>query len=393
MSPISAPKLDNIKREMRNTGIDGWLLFDFRGSNPYPSKLVDPGGGLLTRRWFVWVPATDGQVRVLVHDIEFGSFPRGDYQLEAYDGRESLTEKLRELLSGSATVAMEYSPLGNNPYVSKVDGGTLDLVRSFGVEVVSSGDLCQMLLAWTPAQLANHRAAADMLTRTKDMALALLRERNTAGEALSEYELQQAMVSLMHVNGFETGHAPIVGFGPGAGDPHYAPTAESSRQLAAGQAVLLDLWCKVPGDNPFADITWMAHAGEPSEEFMRAYRTVTAARDAGLELLRERFASGTPLQGHEVDTRVRAVLLDAGYGPNLKHRTGHSLGNQVIHGDGAHFDAFETLEERLVLPGLGTTIEPGVYFPHFGVRSEINVYVAEGGVELTTAIQTEIDIV
>lgn len=378
---------------MRSAGIDGWLLFDFRGSNPYPRKVVNPGGGLLTRRWFVWVPAADEQVRVMVHDIEFGSFPRGDYQLEVYDGRESLTEKLRDLLGGANKVAMEYSPFGNNPYVSKVDGGTLELMRSFGTEVVSSGDLCQMLLAWTPEQLANHRAAAAMLARTKDMALAVLRERNASGQALSEYELQQTMVRFMHENGFETGHPPIVGFGPGAGDPHYAPSAGSSRLLEPGQAVLLDLWCKVPGDNPFADITWMAHVGEPEEEFTRAFRTVTAARDAGVDLLRERFVAGTPVQGHEVDTRVRSVLLEASYGPNLKHRTGHSLGNYVIHGDGAHFDAFETLEERLVLPGLGTTIEPGVYFPHFGVRSEINVYVADGGVELTTVIQMDLDIV
>lgn len=378
---------------MRDAGIDGWLLFDFRGSNPYPRKVVNPGGGLLTRRWFVWVPGSDQQIQVLVHDIEFGSFPKGDYELLSYDGRESLEVELRKLTDGAKTIAMEYSPRGNNPYVSKVDGGTLELVRSLGVEVVSSGDLCQMLLAWSPEQLANHRAAAEMLTRTKDMALELLRARNRNKQRLTEYELQQAMVALMEEGGFETGHPPIVGFGPGAGDPHYSPSRDSSRALKPGQAVLLDLWCKVPGDNPFADITWMAHVNEPNEEFTRAFKAVTAARDAGFELLSERIASGAPIQGHEVDTRVRTLLIEAGYGPNLKHRTGHSLGNYVIHGDGAHFDAFETLEERLVLPGLGTTIEPGVYFPHFGVRSEINVYVADEGVELTTAIQSQIDLV
>lgn len=377
---------------MSSSRVDGWLLFDFRGSNPYPARVVDPGGGLLTRRWFVWVPAA-GSVQVLVHDIEYGSFPAGDYELRSYDGRESLEAALRDLLEGVDTVAMEYSPMGNNPYVSKVDGGTLELVRSLGVEVVSSGDLCQMLLAWSPEQLANHRKAAEMLTRTKDMALGLLRERRGAGQAITEYELQQAMVRLMEENGFHTGHAPIIGFGPGAGDPHYSPTAAASRQLAKGQAVLMDLWCKVPGDNPYADITWMAHAGAPSDEFQRAYDTVTAARDAGFDLLSQRFSAGRPVQGHEVDTCVRGVLIEAGYGGNLKHRTGHSLGIHAIHGDGAHFDAFETLEERLVLPGLGTTIEPGVYFPHFGVRSEINVYVAERGVELTTAIQRELEIV
>lgn len=390
---MAAADLEKIKQEMRSAGVDGWLLFDFRGSNPYPARMVEPGDGLLTRRWFVWVPAGDGETRVVVHDIELGSFPRGDYRLDSYDGRESLTRVLGALLSCVTTVAMEYSPYGNNPYVSKVDGGTLELVRSLGVTVVSSGDLCQLLLAWSPEQLENHLAASRMLTDTKDMALALLRDRWTAGARLTEYELQQAMLRLMTEAGFEAGHPPIVGFGPGAGDPHYSPSATASRALSADQAVLLDLWCKVPGDNPFADITWMAHVGDPDPAFAHAFKSVTAARDAGVQLLSERFAAREPVLGHEVDARVRSVLIDAGYGANLKHRTGHSLGNYVIHGDSAHFDAFETLEERRVLPGLGTTIEPGVYFPSFGVRSEINVYAHEDRIETTTAVQNVVDII
>lgn len=393
MRVIDGDRLRKVREAMRSAGVDGWLLFDFRGSNPYPRQVVAPGDGLLTRRWFVWVPADDGPVEVLVHAIEEGSFPRGDHELLSYDGREALERRLAALLGGARRVAMEYSPRGNNPYVSKVDGGTIELVRSFGVEVVSSGDLCQLLAAWTPEQLAQHRAAAAVLAETKDMALDLLRARRSEGRAITEHELQQAMVRFIVERGFEPGHPPIVGFGPGAGDPHYSPSPTASRTLADGDAVLLDLWCKAPGDNPYADITWMAHAGAPGEEFDRAFRAVLRARDAGVELLRQRFASGTPVQGHEVDTHVRAVLVEAGYGPNLKHRTGHSLGITAIHGDGAHFDAFETLEERTVLPGLGTTIEPGVYFPHFGVRSEINVYAGEGGVEVTTAVQREIEIV
>lgn len=385
-------RIEDVRSEMAAAGIDGWLLFDFRGSNPYARRVVTPGSGLLTRRWFVWVP-TQGRLEVLLHGIEVGSFPAGDYKLASYDGRESLRHELQRLLTGAKRVAMEYSPFGNNPYISKVDGGTLELVRSLGVEVVSSGDLCQMLLAWAPEQLDNHRSAARMLTRTKEMALDLLRSRIAAGSAINEYELQQRMLELIESNGFETEHAPIVGFGPGAGDPHYSPSASSSRTLQEGDAILLDLWCKVPGDNPHADITWMAHHGTPDDEFMRAFDAVTASRDAGFELLRERFEQGEPVRGHEVDTRVRSVLIEAGYEAHLKHRTGHSLGNWAVHGDGAHFDAFETLDERLVLPGLGTTIEPGVYFPNFGVRSEINVYIASSGVELTTAIQTELDIV
>lgn len=385
-------KLETVRDAMREARVDGWLLFDFRGSNPYPRRVVDPGQGLLTRRWFVWVPR-EGGVEVLVHAIELGSFARGGHALRSYDGRESLKDELARMLHGARRVAMECSPLGNNPYVSKVDGGTLDLIRSLGVEVVSSGDLAQLLLTWSPEQLEEHRRAAAMLTRTKDMALALLRSRVAEGATITEHELQQRMLETIVASGFEADHAPIVGFGPGAGDPHYSPPESGSRVLAEGDVVLLDLWCKAPGDNPYADITWMAHRGAPSAEVVRAFHAVIAARNAGVRLLEERHAAGEPVRGHEVDTIVRSSLTDSGYGASLRHRTGHSLGTTAVHGDAAHFDAFETLDERLVLPGLGTTIEPGVYFPGFGVRSEINVYIGSAGVEVTTARQTALDLI
>lgn len=389
---MNPDELSRVREEMARSEINGWLLFDFRGSNPYPRRVIDPGTILLTRRWFVWIPAT-GPVEVLIHGIEAGSFPTGDYRVNTYDGRESLQEQLDLMLGGARRVAMEYSPAGNNPYVSKVDGGTIELVRSLNVEVVSSGDLCQLLLAWSDEQLANHMRAAKTLTETKDLALALLRESVAASRPITEYELQQEMLRHIEASGCQAAHPPIVGFGPGAGDPHYSPAPTGSRTLENGHAVLLDLFCKVPGENPYADITWMAHFGTPSSEFERAFRAVLAARDAGYDLLADRFARDAPVRGHEVDTAVRAVLIEAGYEDNIKHRTGHSLGVTEVHGDGAHFDAFETLDERLVLTGLGTTIEPGVYFPHFGVRSEINVFIATDGVKLTTARQTELDLI
>jgi len=385
-------KLPQVQEFLREQKMDGWLVFDFRGTNPFASKVFNHGGSLLTRRWFLWIPA-QGEPQVLVHDIEFGSFPRVGYPVHKYNGREVLPRELRKLMGGAKTVAMEYSPNGNIPYVSKVDGGTIDLMRSLGVEVVSSGDLLQLFLAWTPEQLANHRKASAVLTGTKDAALAYIRQHVVNNTLLTEYELQQYMNQFTEKQGYESGHPPIIGFGPGGGDPHYVPSVTQSKTLERGDAILMDLWCKAPGDNPFADITWMAFYGTPSDHFMRVYNTVLASRDAGVDLLQSRLSSGQTVKGYEVDLAVRKVLMDGGYEANLKHRTGHSLGNFITHGDATHFDGFETLDERLVLPGLGFTIEPGVYFSEFGVRSEINVYSKAGGIEITTARQTNLDVI
>jgi Xaa-Pro aminopeptidase len=384
-------KLPQVQEFLCEAKVDGWLVFDFRGTNPFAARVFDHGGNLLTRRVFLWIPAR-GEPQVLVHDIEFGSFPQVGYAVHKYNSRQTLSQELRKLLGGARTVAMEYSPNGNIPYISKVDGGTLDLVRSLGVEAVSSGDLLQLFLSWTSQQLANHRKAAEALTRTKDAALALLSQKIARHEPITEYQLQQYMNRFIEEQGMDPDHPPIVGFGPGGGDPHYVPSATRSKALEPGDAILVDLWCKVPGDNPFSDITWMAFYGSPGPEFLRVFKTVLAARDAGADLLQNRLSAGQTVRGNEVDRTVRQVLIDAGFEANLKHRTGHSLGIQAVHGDAAHFDDFETLDERAVLPGLGFTIEPGVYFPEYGVRSEINLYSTARGIEITTARQTELDV-
>lgn len=384
-------KLPEVQELLRETEIDGWLVYDFRGTNPFAARVFGHRGTLLTRRWFLWIPAR-GEPQVLVHDIEFGSFPRAGYALHKYNSRQTLLQQLRNLLGAARRVAMEYSPNGNIPYVSRVDGGTLELIRSLGVEVVSSGDVLQLFLTWTPEQLANHLKAAEVLTRTKDAALELLVQHIARREPIDEYRLQQYMNRFIAEQGMDPDHPPIVGFGPGAGDPHYVPSASRSKTLEPGDAILMDLWCKVPGDNPFADITWMAFYGSPSPEFLQAFKTVLAARDTGVELLQNRLSAGQAVRGNEVDRVVREVLINGGFAANLKHRTGHSLGIQTVHGEAVHFDDFETLDERAVLPGLGFTIEPGVYFPEYGVRSEINVYSTATGIEITTARQTELDV-
>jgi Xaa-Pro aminopeptidase len=384
-------KLGEVQTFLKKSKVDGWLLFDFRGTNPFAGHVFQHGGSLLTRRWFLWIPVS-GQPQVLVHDIEFGSFPRVGFEVHKYNGRETLVREVAKLVGEAKTVAMEYSPDGNNPYVSKVDAGTMDMIRSLGVKVVSSGDLLQLFLAWTPEQLSAHRKASSVLTETKDAALAFLKDHIQSGKSVNEYQLQQYMNKFIESNGMESGHPPIIGFGPGGGDPHYVPSAKHSKTLAKGDAVLMDLWCKEPGNNPYADITWMAYCGDPTEKFIHVFNTVLAGRDAGLELLQQRLSKGQAVKGYEVDDATRKVLIEAGYEANLKHRTGHSLGNVITHGDAAHFDSFETLEERAVLPNLGFTIEPGIYLPEFGVRSEINIYSHADKVEVTTAIQREIDI-
>jgi Xaa-Pro aminopeptidase len=384
-------KLPEVRAHLRAENLDGWLLFDFHGTNPFVRRLLGlTHSGLLSRRWFVYVPA-EGHPTVTVHAIEHGSFPETGMRTVQYGTRQELRDALAAAMSGAKVVAMEYSPDGNVPYVSRVDGGTIDLVRSLGVNVVSSGDLLQLLMAWSPEQLENHRVAASVLKAAKDDALAIVRARVEAGEPLDEYELQQRITGFIRENGMETDHPPIVAFGRHSADPHYSPAARGSARLTAGP-ILLDLWCKAPGENYHADITWMAHLGPPAPEVSAAFEAVKRARDTGVEFLNKRLAEGKEVRGHEVDTAVRRVLEDAGFGPRLLHRTGHSLGSAALHGDAAHFDGVETFDERRILPGMGFTIEPGVYLPNFGVRSEINVFTRANGIDITTDCQERLDV-
>jgi Xaa-Pro aminopeptidase len=384
-------KLVEVQTYLRDNKIDGWLLFDFKGMNPFIKKIASlPDGVFLSRRWWVFIPA-NGQPSVTTHAIEVGSFPDLGMPKSGYSSRTDLTTKLQHTLGGAKRVAMEFSPLGNNPYVSKVDAGSVDLIRGLGVEVISSGDLLQLFEAWSATQLEHHKKANQVLTQTKDFALQIIRDHASGGKALTEFELQSQMARYMESRGMEFDHAPIVGFGVNSNNPHYAPAASGSRSLETG-AILLDLWCKAPGANYYGDITWMAHLGTPSSEFLKVYDCVTASRDAGLNFLRTKLEAGQDVKGFEVDAVVRQVLIDAGYENALLHRTGHSLGMVTTHGDVAHFDCIETLDDRRILPNMGFTIEPGVYLPEFGVRSEINVYSTDAGLELTSAIQTTLDV-
>jgi Xaa-Pro dipeptidase len=380
-----------VQQALKKDGLDGWLLYDFHGSNPIATRLTDLAAStkMATRRWYYLVPA-EGAPRGLVHAIERHNLDGLPGEKLPYAGREQLTSGLKDLLRGMKRVAMEYSPGNAIPYVSRVDAGTVEAVRQLGVDVVSSGDLVQRFEAvWSDEALATHRAASERLYRIKDRTFRLLSDR--AGRGLTEFDVQQAMVGWFADEGLVSESAPCVAAEENSGNPHYQPTAAVTRTIAGNELVLLDLWGKLRAPGAvFADITWMGFTGSPvPEKYARAFAAARDGRDAGVELVRSAVRAGRDLRGYEVDRATREVIDRAGYGPQFIHRTGHSLG-QEVHGNGAHMDDYETHDERRLIPGTGFTIEPGIYTPEFGVRTEVNMFVGESTAEVTGPMQTEI---
>lgn len=382
-----------IQQALRADDLDGWLLYDFHGSNPIAACVTGLLGGahMTTRRWYYLVPA-DGQPQGLVHAIERHNLDHLPGQKHVYAGREELEEGLTRLLAGITRVAMEYSPGCAIPYLSRVDAGTAEAVRARGVEILSSGDLVQQFeAAWTPDQLDSHRVASESLYRIKDRAFDAASAALRGGTPLTERRLQEQMVQWFQDEGLVSDSAPVVAIGGNAGDPHYLPTAERSAAIVADEVLLLDLWGKTRAAGAvFADITWVSvTARRVPAAPAQAFAAIAAARDAAVGLVEEAARSGRDLRGWEVDRTARQVLLDAGFGEHILHRTGHSLG-ETVHGNGVHMDDFETHDDRRVLPGTGFTVEPGLYFDTFGVRTEINVYRAERDAIVTGPRQSEI---
>lgn len=382
-----------VQQSLRADGLDGWLLYDFHGSNPIAARLagLTGGGHMTTRRWYYLVPA-QGQPRGLVHAIERHNLDQLPGEKMVYAGREELDAGLTRLLGGMRRLAMEYSPDNAIPYLSRLDAGTAEAIRKRGVEIVSSGDLVQQFeAAWTPAQLATHRSASEALYRIKDRAFAAASAALAASRTMSEYELQQQMAGWFKDEGLVTDSDPVVAVGANAGNPHYLPSASASIPIVRDRVLLLDLWGK--HDTPgavFADITWVGFTGSRvPDELAAAFGAAAAARDAAVALVQEAAAQGRDLRGFEIDRAARAVLVDAGFGRQILHRTGHSLGENV-HGNGVHLDDYETHDDRRVLPGTGFTIEPGLYFETFGVRTEINMYRGEREAVVTGPRQTAV---
>ncbi len=383
-----------VQAALRTDGLDGWLLYDFRGLNSIAADLTAVNhqrGHLATRRWYYLIPAT-GEPRGLVHAIERHSLAHLPGTTERYAGRDELEAGLPRLLQGLRRVAMEYSPNCAIPYVSRVDAGTIELVRASGVEVVSSGDLIQCFAsAWDRPAIATHEEASEKLYRIKDRAFDAIARRTHDRVPTTEYDIQQLMAGWFRDEGLISDSDPNVSAEENAGNPHYLPTSSACRAIRSDELVLLDLWGKL--DRPgavFADITWMGYTGgRVPDRYTQAFAAVAAARNAAIALVQRAAAGGQELRGWQVDRAASSVLRSAGFGDRIVHRTGHSLGESV-HGNGVNMDDYETHDDRRLLVGTGFTIEPGVYLEDFGVRSEINMIVGPRDARVTGPVQTAI---
>ncbi len=386
--------LTAVQGALRQFGFDGWLLYDFRGLNMLAQRIAGFGPDThYSRRWFYFIPA-NGEPKKLVHRIEPRVLEHLPGQDQIYLRWQELEAGVGSLVQGAKRVAMEYVPRNANPYVSRVDAGTVELVQSFGVEVLPSGDLIQLFEAcWDDEQWAMHLEAAKHTRSAYDVAFGFIAERVAKNGSVRESEVQERILDHFKANGLVTDHAPIVGVGPHSGDPHYSTGPATDTAMRAGDFVLIDLWAKL--DKPrsvYSDLTRTGFIGkEVPAKFTQIFNIVAAARDAAIQCVRDAFKTGEPLQGWQVDQATRDVIDKAGYGQYFCHRTGHSIG-QEVHGNGANMDGLETREERRVLPRTCFSVEPGIYLPEFGVRSEVNVFVdAKSAVHVTGGEpQTEI---
>lgn len=383
-----------VQAALRDQQLDGWLLYDFRGLNVLAKRVLGFSPDVfLSRRWFYWVPA-QGVPRKLVHRIEPHALDFVPGQAQTYLRWQELEAGVGGLVKGVRKVAMEYVPRNANPYVSRVDAGTVELVKSFGVEIVPSGDLVQLFEAcWDDEQWAMHLEAAKHTNSAFTEAFRFIARSARAGKKVRETEVQQLILDHFKKNGLVCDHPPICAVGPHSGDPHYAPTPGNDGVIGEGDFVLIDLWAKC--DKPrsvYSDLTRVAFVGaEVPAKHQEIFGIVARARDAAIAKVKAAFASGATLQGWEVDQAARSVIEQAGYGEYFCHRTGHSIG-QEVHGNGANMDGLETKEERRVLRRTCFSIEPGIYLPEFGVRSEVDVFVDKDGTVHVTggAPQTEV---
>ena len=381
-----------IQEQLRAQNLDGWLFFDHHQRDPLAYRVLgfEPERHV-TRRWYYLVPA-QGEPRGLVHRVE-------RFMLDALPGDKtpysSWTEQAQgvaALVAGCRRVAMQYSPMCAIPYVAMVDAGTVELVRSTGVEVASSAELIQYFEArWTPAQLESHLEAGRRVDGVRRAAFEMISERTRNGVAVEEYAVKQFVLEGFRKAGLVAPDGPIVGVNANAANPHYEPTAQVTREIRRGDFVLLDMWAKLdqPG-SVYYDITWTGFCGaQPSDEMLRVFAIVREARDRAVARVKEAVATGAPLRGFEVDDAARGHIASQGYGQYFTHRTGHSIG-QEVHGNGANMDNLETHDERRVIQWTCFSVEPGIYLKDFGVRSEVNVFVGDAEARVTGEIQREL---
>ncbi len=372
--------LTAVQTALREAGFDGWLLYDFRGQNVLAQRVagVVPK---LSRRWFYFVPAS-GEPRKLVHAIEPSALDHlPGTQKTVYRRWQDLEAGVGALVGGANRVAMEYSERNANPYIGRVDAGTVELVRSFGCEVVGSGDLIQQFEAtWDDEQIQSHFEAAKLCRAAYDVAFDYIAAEIRANGKVMETAVQARIMKHFSDSKMTTYSPPIVGVGPHSGDPHFDTSAATDAPIQLGSFVLIDLWAKM--DRPrsvYADYTRVAYLGSSvPEQYANVFAIVAAARDAGIKTVMDAFGANRILRGWEIDNATRAVIENAGYGERFTHRTGHNIG-QEVHGNGAHIDGLETRDDRRIIRRTCFSIEPGIYLPEFGVRSEVDVFIDQDG--------------
>lgn len=385
--------LKSIQSALGELGFDAWLLYDFRGNNTLALRVLDlDGKGMASRRFFYLIPAR-GTPQKLVHRIESATLDHLPGEKSVYLRWQELEAGVKALVSPYKRVAMEYSPRNAIPYVSQVDAGTIELVKSNGVTVESSGDLIQVFEAmWDDEQWQMHLEADRHNDAAFDVAWKMIAEGARSGKPATEVGVQAAIMDHFKRHGLTTYHPPIVGVGPHSGDPHYEPVPMHDSPIREGDFVLVDLWAKM--DRPrgvYSDITRVGFVGKTvPAEYTKIFNIVAAARDAGVDCVRKAFADKRPLHGWEVDDATRQVIQKAGYGDYFVHRTGHSIG-QETHGNGANMDNLETHDERLIMKRTCFSVEPGIYLPEFGVRCEVDVFIdGDGEVHVTGGPQSNV---
>jgi len=386
-------QLEAIQSALREHALDGWLFYDHHNRDPLGYRILGLAeGGHVTRRWYYFIPAT-GEPKKLVHRIESGKLDTLPGSKRAYSSWQELESELAAMLTGSTRIAMQYSPRNAIMYVSLVDAGTVEVLRSFGKEIVSSADLVSQFEAvLTEAQIATHFVAQQRLDAVLKAGWKRMGELARAG-GTDEFTIVNYMKEALERDGLITEHGPNVSCGPNSADSHYEPTAASSRPIRSGDFVLIDIWAKLANDSKavWYDITWTGVVDrEPTEREKLVFTTVRDARDAAIRTVQEAFAANQPISGWQADDAARNVIRAAGFGEWFTHRTGHNIATE-LHGNGAHLDNLETHDERLILPHTCFSVEPGIYFPgEFGVRSEVNMMTYPGKAVVTGPMQREL---
>jgi Xaa-Pro aminopeptidase len=374
---------------LKDLGADGWLLFDFKGLNPVAGRVLGLGG-LGSRRLFVWIPQ-EGKPTAVAHRIELGPMKDFPGPVLAYSRWQELHEALKSVVAGK-TAAMEVSQLDAVPYLDRVPWGVVELVKSLGATIVSSAGLVTRFASlWSAEETRGHVDAAERIAAIGRAEVA--RAAGEGGSGITEVQVQKRVIDAIKAAGLHFGHPPIVGFGPSAADPHYEPIAGRDRTLGKGEAILIDLWAGPGSDSVFADQTWMGFSGKnPPERMRKAWDAVRRGRDAAVEKVQQAARSGTAVRGFEVDRAARAVIDAAGFGAQFIHRTGHSI-DRDLHGSGPNMDDYEIHDERLLMPGVGFSVEPGIYFAgEWGIRSEINMYWGPSG-PVVTPSEPQVDLI